>query len=96
MKKITEKILKKIVSLVFNLFFKKKIMKLFNPSWKSNVIAVLTALGALIALIVNCIQGSCELNEIILAVTALVGSFGFLFARDNDITSEEAGAEAPK
>ena len=76
--------------LFVNTFLKSKI-KNMNNSWKTNIAGILIALVGLFTLVTNCLNGDCDWNAIITAVTALVAAFGFLASRDNDKTSEDAG-----
>jgi hypothetical protein len=66
-------------------------------SWKtslSGIAALLVALGALGKLIYDFVAGEpISAEQLSLTIVAISAAFTGLFARDNDVTSEEAGAE---
>jgi len=81
--KIIDKILGK---LVFKFLIKK--LKRMNKSWKTLAGAVLVALGAIGAVL----TGEQTIADAWPLITAALGAIGIgWFARDNDVSSEDAG-----
>lgn len=70
----------------------------FN-SWKTTlggIVSILTALGMFGKILNDFGNGeSVNLEQVGVAVAAISGGIGLLFARDNNVTSEEAGAARP-
>lgn len=58
-------------------------------SWKTTVIGVLTALGAGASAIKAFLEGDTDIAGT--SVVVLVGALGHIFARDNNVSSEDAG-----
>lgn len=62
-----------------------------KKSWKTSVLgwgAVLTAAGTVLTA-----TGHGNVNEAATAIPALIAGIGLLFARDNDKSSEDVGAD---
>ncbi len=70
---------------------------MFLNSWKtslSGIAALLVSIGALGKIIMDFVNGEpVSMEQIGFAVVAISVAFTGLFARDNDVTSSEAGAE---
>lgn len=70
---------------------------MFLNSWKTStagVVALLVAVGSLINLVNSFLEGQpITFEQISVAVVAVTVAATGIFARDNNVTSEEAGAE---
>ena len=79
----------------FNIFLNRLIKKIDNMkgSWKTTVMGVLTLIGAVALAGKSLLDGdpttNPDFNEILLALAGL----GLWAARDNSVTSKQAGAE---
>lgn len=66
-------------------------------SWKTSVggtVAVLSGLGMLGKILNDFANGQpIQFQEIAIAISTIGGGLGLIAARDNDVTSEEAGAK---
>lgn len=70
---------------------------MYKYSWKTTlggIVAILGGLGMVGKILNELITyGNVSFEQISLAVSAIGGGIGMLFARDNNVTSEEAGAK---
>ena len=66
-------------------------------SWRTTVCGILTAVAALIPAAKALIDGDpatvVDTNEIMVGIMGLLAAFGFAAARDNKVSSEDAGAK---
>lgn len=89
--------MKKIIEKVINWILQKLVTKYINKmnsSMKTNWAAILLALGAVLTAVAGCLSDAgCDFNSIALSVSQLIAAFGFLKARDHDVSSESAGAK---
>ena len=62
-------------------------------SWKTTILGIIAAIQPLYALVMECVQGSCDWSQMLVYIMAIAGVFGLgVAARDNNVTSEEAKA----
>jgi len=67
-------------------------MKLFGPSWKTTSAGLLAILGAITHVVFAILHKNIDETTVMTAGTAIVGGVGLIAARDNNVTSEQAGA----
>jgi hypothetical protein len=67
-------------------------MKLFGPSWKTTSAGILAILGAITHVAFAIVHKTLDETAVMTAGTAIVGGVGLIAARDNNVTSEQAGA----
>lgn len=69
-------------------------MNIIGPSWRTNV----SGLAAILASLAHLLDGIINNKPIdwTMTLASLTSGFGLLFARDNKVSSEAAGAVTPK
>lgn len=69
-------------------------------SWRTTTLGILTILGSLIPSVKALIDGdpntNVDMNAVGVALIGLFGGGGLMAARDNKVTSEQAGAKKPE
>jgi predicted Zn-dependent protease len=63
-----------------------------KSSWKTSLAGVASILTGLLALVHSGQNGTITTADITTALTAITAGVGLIFARDNNVSSEEAGA----
>jgi len=63
-------------------------------SWKTTVLGIAGILSALCSVATSLLDGNTATNpDWTITVTAITTGFGLIFARDNGVSSEQAGAK---
>ncbi len=61
-------------------------------SWKTTSAGILAIVGGIVRFYFAIKSGNITEEAVMTTATAIVSGIGLLFARDNNVTSEEAGA----
>ena len=69
---------------------------MFTGSWKTTSAGILAILGGLARIYFAIKSGVFSEEAFMTAATTILTGIGLLFARDNNVTSEAAGAVPPK
>jgi uncharacterized membrane protein YbjE (DUF340 family) len=69
---------------------------MFGKSWKTTSAGILAIVGGLVRGYFAYKSGQLTEEAITTTLTAILSGIGLLFARDNNVTSEQAGATDPK
>jgi hypothetical protein len=78
----------------FNHSFNQSIIhSVMGKSWKTTSAGILAIAGGVTRMVLSVMHHAVTEEAVMTSLTAVMTGIGLIFARDNDVTSEQAGAK---